>query len=111
LITRIIFWEITDHKAPRFVVFSTLLSPRPSYAQIFSTFSVSINNRLVSIYNEPRLDRYQDPPVRNSALYPAVSSSILGLNTGYPEVLCRPPETMVGQSCTIFPPNFIGNIK
>jgi hypothetical protein len=65
--------------------------------------------------NEPKLDRLHNRPVRTIAFYSEVPSSILGLNTGYPEVPCkafiRLPETMVGHSCTIFPPNFMGNIK
>jgi hypothetical protein len=82
LITRIIFGEDYNHEAPRYVVFSILLLPRLSYAQIFSTSSISINNQLVAMYNEPRWDRFQDRPVRKSALYSEVSSSILGLKTG-----------------------------
>jgi hypothetical protein len=107
--------KIRNHKAPRYVVLSTMLLPRPSDSQISSTLSISINNQLVAMYNEPRWDRFQDRPVRKSALYSEVSSSTLGLKTGYPEVLCRvfirTSEAMVGQSCTICPPNFMGNVK
>ena len=67
------------------------------------------------MYSEPRWDTFQDRSVRKSALYPVVSSSILGLKTGYTEVLCRvfirPLEAMVGKSCTMCPPNFMGNSK
>jgi hypothetical protein len=67
------------------------------------------------MYNEPRWGRFQDRPPRKSALYSDVSSSILGPKMGYPEVLgrvfIRLSDTMVGQSCTICPPNFMGNIK
>jgi len=42
LITWTIFVRSTDHKDPRYVVFSTPLLPRPSYAQIFSSTPCSI---------------------------------------------------------------------
>ena len=37
LITRMVFGQSTQHKAPCCVVFSTPLSPRPSWAQISSS--------------------------------------------------------------------------
>lgn len=67
------------------------------------------------MYSEPRWNRFQDRLVRKSALYPGVSSSILGLKTGYPEALrrifIRPSETLVGHSCTNCPSNFVSNMK